>query len=321
MASADDLKADGNRAFGAQKYQEAAEIYGKALNLKPIPVLYSNRAQCYINLKQWNKALQDVEDGLKLGPEDKLKVKLLYRGGIICQNLSHLEQATIFLQTALDIDASNKPVIELLEKIRSNKKAKIAKNEELTEIPIETCDSLPIEFQAILDPTLKVQIPTASAQVSDEIDELFPRKQTSPVAEEPKQSQATTSHSSSVDQPVMFPLAHLKNVPSHQKENSYKFILSQPTSTFQGLFLKGFEPEFLKFFIEAALYASNHNIIQDWPNQVLLHLQQFYKYPGFDLHLQFCEQQHIQQLLEAVDKLEQNALSRKYHTILDNFIC
>lgn len=320
MTTADDLKADGNKAFGAGKYREAAGIYGKALNVKPIPVLYSNRAQCYINLKQWNQALQDVKDGLKLGPEDKLKVKLLYRGGIICHNLSHLEQATMFLQTALDIDASNKPVIELLDKIRSNKKAKIAKDEELTEIPIEACDSLPIEFQAILDPTLKHNIPAASAQVFDEIDELFPKTQTALMNEDVSQSRTPNSQSSVLDQPVMFPLAHLKNVPPHQKENSYKFVLSQPTSTYQGLFEKGFEPEFLKFFIEAALYASNNSIIQDWPNQVLLHLQQFYEYPGFDLHLQFCEKQHIQQLLEAVDKLGQVTLSRKYHTILDNYI-
>lgn len=320
MTTADELKAAGNKAFGTGKYQEAAEIYANAITLSQSPVLYSNRAQCFINLKLWDKALQDVENGLKLNPDDKMKVKLLYRGGVICQNTSNSEQATVFLRTALDIEPSNKQVGELLDKIKSNKKVKLATEANMVDIPIEVCDKLPLEYQQILNPSLQIreqtqELPSTSARASEEIDKLFPRKKT-----QSRTSLEQKPQPNFVKMPAMVPLGQLKSFPPEKKANSYKFVLSSPISTFQGLFDKGIEAEFLSFFMEAAVFASNNDIIQDWPNQVLLHLQEFCKYPGFELNLQFCEQQDLKQLLANVDKLGVNSLSSKYHSILDIYI-
>ena len=70
----DELRELGNQAFKQGRFQEAIDRYTEALTLltavalaEPIKIdltkCYSNRAQCYINLNQFDEAIEDTTRG------------------------------------------------------------------------------------------------------------------------------------------------------------------------------------------------------------------------------------------------------------------
>ena len=62
MASADELKAQGNKAFSAKDYDTAIELFSKALELDANNfVLWSNRSAAKAGKREWTGALQDAE--------------------------------------------------------------------------------------------------------------------------------------------------------------------------------------------------------------------------------------------------------------------
>jgi STIP1 family protein 1 len=67
--TANDYKEQGNRYFALKKYNESLACYTKAVNLNPsVAVFYTNRALCYLKLKQWPAACQDCRQALELDP-------------------------------------------------------------------------------------------------------------------------------------------------------------------------------------------------------------------------------------------------------------
>ncbi|ODV58491.1 Tah1p ASCRUDRAFT_39122, partial [Ascoidea rubescens DSM 1968] len=62
---ADELKKEGNKAFSNKEYKKAAKLYRDAIRTNPQnPVLYSNRAMCFIKLEDWKRVISDCEKGL-----------------------------------------------------------------------------------------------------------------------------------------------------------------------------------------------------------------------------------------------------------------
>lgn len=72
-----DLREQGNQAFKQAKYQDAIDRYSEALNALADLSLseaikgestkcYSNRAQCYMNLNQYEEAIEDATRGEKI---------------------------------------------------------------------------------------------------------------------------------------------------------------------------------------------------------------------------------------------------------------
>ncbi|KAI1492581.1 hypothetical protein F5X96DRAFT_363887 [Biscogniauxia mediterranea] len=70
MASADELKAQGNSAMSAKKFDEAIDAFTKAIELDPNNhVLYSNRSAAYASKKDWANALKDAEKTTEIKPD------------------------------------------------------------------------------------------------------------------------------------------------------------------------------------------------------------------------------------------------------------
>lgn len=72
-----ELREQGNQAFKQGKFQDAIDRYTEALNLlsessiiegtkNEFTKCYSNRSQCYMNLNQYEEAIEDATRGKKI---------------------------------------------------------------------------------------------------------------------------------------------------------------------------------------------------------------------------------------------------------------
>ena len=69
MTTAEEFKKKGNDALSAGKEKEAVEHYSSAIALDPTNhVFFSNRSAAYCKLEQYEKALEDAEECIKLNP-------------------------------------------------------------------------------------------------------------------------------------------------------------------------------------------------------------------------------------------------------------
>ncbi|CAE6396415.1 unnamed protein product [Rhizoctonia solani] len=69
MSDSNALKDQGNKAFAAKRYDEAIDLFTKAIALDPSNhVLYSNRSAAKAGKKLWIDALEDAEQCIKVNP-------------------------------------------------------------------------------------------------------------------------------------------------------------------------------------------------------------------------------------------------------------
>lgn len=97
-ATAESLKQSGNEHYNASRYANAIEDYTAALQLAlgRDHALYGNRAQCYIKLRQYQRAMEDLQASLKINPGfTKALVRLA-----LCQEALNLKEG-MHLCTAL----------------------------------------------------------------------------------------------------------------------------------------------------------------------------------------------------------------------------
>jgi len=59
-------KNQGNDAFKRNDYQRAISLYTEALNIQPSEQILSNRAAVYIALKQYRRAVEDCQAGIRI---------------------------------------------------------------------------------------------------------------------------------------------------------------------------------------------------------------------------------------------------------------
>lgn len=78
------MKNMGNIEYKRGNYASAAEYYTKAITLRDnFSIYYSNRALCYKNLGQFQKAMEDAQDAIELD-ESNIKAHLLL-GVSLCE--------------------------------------------------------------------------------------------------------------------------------------------------------------------------------------------------------------------------------------------
>ncbi|KAG0656584.1 Hsp90 cochaperone [Monosporozyma unispora] len=115
--SADEYKQQGNAAFAAKNYQEAIDLFTKAIEVSETPnhVFYSNRSASYASLKKFNEALKDAEECVKINPTWP---KGYTRIGAAHIGLGDLDDAESNYKKALEMDPNNKIAQEGLDQVK-----------------------------------------------------------------------------------------------------------------------------------------------------------------------------------------------------------
>ncbi|CAG8500949.1 6389_t:CDS:10 [Diversispora eburnea] len=110
-----DYKAQGNKAFAAQEYDKAIELFTKAIELDPTNhILYSNRSASYASLKEYNKALEDANKTVEL---NKTWAKGYNRKGTALYRLGKIEDAREAYKEGLKYEPDNAQLKKALEDI------------------------------------------------------------------------------------------------------------------------------------------------------------------------------------------------------------
>ncbi|KAK1228065.1 hypothetical protein PQX77_008909 [Marasmius sp. AFHP31] len=114
---AEKIKEQGNVAFKAGKFQEAIELYTKAIVLNPTePAFLTNRAAAHMSLKKFRPALDDCQQAAVL-QSDSPSAKTLLRLARCQLALGSATPAASTLKTVLELDPKNAPALQLKTKI------------------------------------------------------------------------------------------------------------------------------------------------------------------------------------------------------------
>lgn len=104
--SAVDLKNQGNRLFAARKFDDAIQCYSKAILKNPNTATYfTNRALCFLKLRNWEQASQDSQRALEL---DRNLVKGHFFLGQALVELAMYDEAISHLVKAHDLAKDQK---------------------------------------------------------------------------------------------------------------------------------------------------------------------------------------------------------------------
>ncbi|SCU88202.1 LAFA_0E11298g1_1 [Lachancea sp. 'fantastica'] len=120
---AENFKKQGNELYKAKRYNEAREIYNKALDVGDIQELreslLSNRAACELELKNYRRCINDCKSVLDINPKN---VKCYYRVAKAFQGLDRTDEAKQTIHFALQLDPENQALLSLLERITTREK-------------------------------------------------------------------------------------------------------------------------------------------------------------------------------------------------------
>ncbi|XP_065501852.1 mitochondrial import receptor subunit TOM34 [Caloenas nicobarica] len=108
------LKAEGNELVKKGNHKKAVEKYTESLKLNQECATYTNRALCYLTLKQYKEAVQDCTEALRLDPKN---VKALYRRAQALKELKDYKSSIADIKSLLKTEPKNTAALRLLQEL------------------------------------------------------------------------------------------------------------------------------------------------------------------------------------------------------------
>ncbi|XP_042317769.1 mitochondrial import receptor subunit TOM34 isoform X2 [Sceloporus undulatus] len=109
------LKLEGNEFVKKGNYKKAVEKYTQSLKLHKLEcATYTNRALCYLNLKQYKEAIQDCSEALQIDPKN---VKAFYRRAQAYKELKNYKSSKADIASLLKIEPENSAAKKLLQEL------------------------------------------------------------------------------------------------------------------------------------------------------------------------------------------------------------
>ncbi|XP_008319432.1 mitochondrial import receptor subunit TOM34 [Cynoglossus semilaevis] len=113
------LKEEGNALVKKGEHRKAIEKYSQSLKHNPTEVTtFTNRALCYLSVKQYQDAVKDCEQALRM---DQVNIKALYRRALAHKELKNLKACVDDLNALLQIEPKNVAALKLLQEVPKNK--------------------------------------------------------------------------------------------------------------------------------------------------------------------------------------------------------
>lgn len=317
MPTAEELKAEGNKAFSAKEYKKASKIYRDALKLDPRnPILYSNRAQCFLMLQDYSRALDDANIGINLTADTKMLTKLYFRKATSLLNLKENKKAEFCFRRVLEYEPTNTAAKKELELLKRDVKI-ISKD---VKIPIEVVNTLPEYYNNLLKTEIKQNNTDKngsliSKEAEDAIDSLFRKKHSTNKANIPTSEPTRPKTTDTKQIGPMAALAGLRNLDGERKEAAYKFVLSISEEDLKSTFEEtGVDVEFLEFYIEAGEYSLTHNNVNN--DTLLESLKTLASFKRFSLSLLLCNEATVQSFLSKVKRISPGETYDSYEKLL-----
>jgi len=120
MKKAQGLKDEGNALVKKGEYKKAIEKYSQSLKHNPTEITtYTNRALCYLSVKQYRDAIRDCDEALMI---DSNNVKALYRRAQAHKELKDTKACVDDLNTLLNVEPKNTAALKLLQEAQKKKK-------------------------------------------------------------------------------------------------------------------------------------------------------------------------------------------------------
>ncbi|NXT48469.1 TOM34 protein, partial [Pluvianellus socialis] len=108
------LKEEGNELVKKGNHKKAVEKYSESLQLNQECATYTNRALCYLTLKQYKEAVQDCTEALRLDPKN---VKALYRRAQAFKELKDYKSSIADVKSLLKTEPKNTAALRLLQEL------------------------------------------------------------------------------------------------------------------------------------------------------------------------------------------------------------
>ncbi|VEU36078.1 unnamed protein product [Pseudo-nitzschia multistriata] len=122
--TAEEYKALGNEAFSKKDFKTAIEFYSKAILQEPKNhIFFSNRSASHAGLQDWESAITDAKECIRLNPEF---IKGYYRLATAQLESKQYDAAEATIKQGLGIDANHGQLTRLLRNVKLNKKAAAA---------------------------------------------------------------------------------------------------------------------------------------------------------------------------------------------------
>ncbi|KAL0478395.1 hypothetical protein AKO1_000285, partial [Acrasis kona] len=112
---ANGYKGKGNEYFKSTDYSSAIIMYSKAIEMEPAPTFYTNRAACYLQTKNFMKALEDCTAAIR---SESRNLKAHFRASQAYLGLGNIQEAKVELDIATEIAPNDAQVRNEADKLK-----------------------------------------------------------------------------------------------------------------------------------------------------------------------------------------------------------